>query len=173
MDHYVSTLYEHLRCATSLAHAAADKEAQRFKRIYDKQAGAVVLHPGNKVLTRLDAFTGARRKLKNRWNSQLHMVVHCLADGVSTYVVRNDNNGNESVFHHTRLLLWIAADADGDDGMRNNPTIAALDADGSAEGDMTVECVVSQDVSYGLSLAMFRTMIGSPHHKTGCKARAP
>ena len=35
VDHYISTLYEHLRCAMSLAHAAADKEAQRLKRIYD------------------------------------------------------------------------------------------------------------------------------------------
>ena len=96
-----------------------------------------------------------------------------MVDGVPTYVDRNDNNSNESVFHRTRLLLWIAADADGDNGMRSNPAIAALATDGSAEGDMTVECVVSQDVSYGLSLAVFRTMIGSPHHKTGCKARAP
>ena len=85
-----------------------------------------------------------------------------MVDGVPTYVVRNDNNGNESVFHHTRLLLWIAADADGDDGMRSSPTIAALDVNGPTEGDMTVECVVSQDMSYGLSLAMLRTMIGPP-----------
>ena len=173
VDHYVSTLYEHLRHATSLACAVADKEAQRFKRIYNKRASMVALHPSDKVLTHLDAFTGARRKLKNQWNSQLHMVVCHMVDGVPTYVDRNDNNGNESVFHHTRLLLWIAADADGGDGVRSNPAIAALDADGSVEGDMTVECVVSQDVSYGLSLAMFRTMRGSPHHKTGCKARAP
>ena len=169
VDHYVSTLYEHLRHATSLAHTAADKEAQRFKRIYDKQASVVVLHPSDKVLTHLDAFTGARRKLKNCWNSQLHMVVHCMLDGVPTYVVRNDNNGNKSVFHRTRLLLWIAADADGDDSMRSNPAIAALDADGWAEGDMTVECVVSQDVSYGLSLAMFRSMIGPPTTRQAVK----
>ena len=132
----------------------------------------VALRPGDKVLTHLDAFTGARRKLKNQWNSQLHMVVCRVADGVPTYVVRNDNNSNKSIFHCMRLLLWIAADTDGDDGMRSNPTIAALDANGLEEGDMTVECVVSQDVSYGLSLAVFRTMIGSPYHKTGCKARA-
>ena len=75
VDCYVSTLYEHLRCATSLAHAAADKEAQRFKRIYDKWASTVELHPSDKVLTCLDAFMGARRKLKNWWNSQLHTVV--------------------------------------------------------------------------------------------------
>ena len=164
VDCYVSTLYEHLRCATSLAHAAADKEAQRFKRIYNKRAGTVALCPGDKVLTFLDAFMGARRKLKNRWNSQLHTVVCHMADGVPTYVVRNDNNRNESIFHCMRLLLWIAADADGDDSMRSNPTIAALGADGPVEGDMMVECVVSQDVSYGLSLAVFKTMIGPSHH---------
>ena len=121
------------------------------------------------MLTRLDAFTGARRKLKNWWNSQLHMVVHCVADGVPTYVVRNDNNGNKSVFHHTILLLWIAAHADGDDGIRRNSAITALDANGSAEGDTTVECVVSQDVSYGQSLAMLRTMIGPPTTRQAVK----
>ena len=38
---------------------------------------------------------------------------------------------------------------------------------------MVVECVASQDVSYCLSLAMFRTMISPSHHKTGCEAGAP
>ena len=173
VDCYVSTLYEHLRHAMSLACTAADKEARRFKRIYNKRAGAVALRPSNKMLTRLDAFMGTRRKLKNWWNSQLHMVVHHVADGVPTYVVRIDNNGNESVFYCMRLLLWIAADADGDDGVRSNPAIAALDTNGLAEENMMVECVVSQDVSYGLSLAMFKTMIRPPCHKTGCKAGAP
>ena len=36
VDKYVSTLYKHLKCATSLAHTTADKEAQRFKRIYNR-----------------------------------------------------------------------------------------------------------------------------------------
>ena len=36
VDKYVSALYEHLKHATSLACAAADKEAERFKRIYDR-----------------------------------------------------------------------------------------------------------------------------------------
>ena len=34
--HRVSALYEHLKRATSLAHATADKEAKWFKRIYDR-----------------------------------------------------------------------------------------------------------------------------------------
>ena len=81
VDKYVSALYEHLKRATSLAHATADKEAERFKRIYDRRAGAVALHPGDKVLIRIDTFVGARRKLKNRWSSQIHTVVCRVAEG--------------------------------------------------------------------------------------------
>ena len=119
VDKYVSMLYEHLKHAMSLARATADKEAQRFKRIYNRRAGAVALRPGDKVLTRLDDFIGARRKLKNRWHSQIHTVVRHVADGVPTYVVRNDSNGKEDVFHRGRLLLWITVDTDKDDGMRS------------------------------------------------------
>ena len=53
-----------------------------------------------------------------------------------TYVVRNDSNGNEGVFHQECLLLWIAADADKNDGMRSNPAIAIQVADRLVEGDM-------------------------------------
>ena len=170
MDKYVSTLYEHLKCATLLAHATADKEAQGFKRIYDRRAGAVALHPGDKVLMRLDTFIGARRKLKNWWHSQIHTVVCRMADGVPTYVVRNDSNGKEDVFHQERLLLWIAADADKDDGMRSNSAITVQVTDGLVEGDTTDVKAVSLDGDYRLSLAMFRTMIGPSHHMTGRKA---
>ena len=90
-----------------------------------------------------------------------------------TYVVRNDNNGNEGVFHQERLLLWIAADADEDDSMRSNSAIAVQVTDGLVEGDMNGERAVSQEGDFGLSLAMFRTTLGSPHHKTGRMAGVP
>ena len=51
VDRYITALYDHLRRAIKLARITAEKEAQRFKRIYDKRAGAVTLHPGDKVLT--------------------------------------------------------------------------------------------------------------------------
>ena len=140
----------------------ADKEAQRFKRIYDRRVGAVALCPGDKVLTKLDVYIGTRRKLKNRWHSQIHMVVHHVADGVPTYVVWNDSNGNKGVFNRERLLLWIAADTDGNDGMRSNPAIAVQVADGLVEGDMSDGKAVPLEGDYGLSLAMFRTILGPP-----------
>ena len=76
----------------------ADKEAEQFKRIYDRQAGAVALRPGDKVLIRIDAFVGARRKLKNRWSSQIHTVVRRVGEGIPTYVVQSDS-GVEQVCH--------------------------------------------------------------------------
>ena len=44
-------------------------EAQRQKRHYDRKAGVVELHPGDKVLVKLDAFRGQWQKLKNWWET--------------------------------------------------------------------------------------------------------
>ena len=90
------------------------------------------------------------------------MVVRRMADGVPTYVVRNDSNGKEDVFHQERLLLWIAADADKDDGMRSNSAITVQVVDRLVDGDTIDEKAVSLDGDYGLSLAMFRMIIGPP-----------
>ena len=83
-------------------------EARWQKRHYDRKAGAVELHPGDKVLVKLDAFRGQRWKLKNRWSSDLHTVVKCVADGIPTYVIKDNKTGKKQVLHHARLLLWLA-----------------------------------------------------------------
>ena len=109
LDNYVTTLYKHLKEAVSKAKLTADKEAHRYKRVYDRQAGAVELWHGDKVLVRLDAYRGQRRKLKNWWWSELHTVVHQVADGEPAHVIVWDNNQKkrEKVLHHTCLLLWL------------------------------------------------------------------
>ena len=71
----------------------AIKEAQRQKRLYDRKVGAIELRPGDHVLVHLDAFRGQRRKLKNRWGDDLHMVVAHVADGIPAYVVKNNRTG--------------------------------------------------------------------------------
>ena len=67
-------------------------EVQRQKRLYDRKAGAVELHPGDKVLVKLDAFRGQRQKLKNRWGDALYTVVKRVVDGIPAYEVENDAN---------------------------------------------------------------------------------
>ena len=132
-----------------------------------------MLHPSDKVLIHLDSFVGQRRKLKNRWSSQIHTVVRCVADGVPTYVVRNDCSGGKQVLHRARHLLWIADCTNRDDGVSVNLAIAAPMIVGSAEEGTNVngDKGKSQVLSYGLSLAMFKMSLCPPSHMMGVEAQ--
>ena len=94
--------------ALPIARDSAIVEAQWQKRHYGWKARAVELQPGDKVLVKLDAFRGQRWKLKHRWSDNLHTVVKCVADGIPTYVVKNDKTGKKQVLHRAQLLLWLA-----------------------------------------------------------------
>ena len=107
-DEYVTSLYDKLKLALVSVRDAALLEAQRQKQLYDRRARAVELHPGDKVLVKLDAFRGQQRKLKNRWGDALYTVVKCVADGIPAYEVENDANKKRQVLHRARLLLWLA-----------------------------------------------------------------
>ena len=76
------------------------------------------------MLVKLDAFRSQRRKLKNQWSGDLHMVVKCVADGRPTYVIKNDKTGKKQVLHHARLLLWLA-EYDGEPIQVNHIMISA------------------------------------------------
>ena len=116
---------------------------------------------------------GQRRKLKNRWGSQIHTVVHHLADGVPTYVVRNDSSGSEIVLHRARLLLWIVDCTNWDDGISVNLAIAASMIIGLAEEGQIVNGDEGEShvMSYSLSLAMFKTSLSPPCQMTGVETQ--
>ena len=107
-DEYITSLYDKLKSALALARDTTILEAQRQKRLYNRKTGAVELHPGDKVLVKLDAFRGQWRKLKNWWGDALHTVVKCMADGITVYEVKNDANKKRQVLHRAQLLLWLA-----------------------------------------------------------------
>ena len=107
IDEYVKTLYEWLRECLQLTQESASKEANRQKRLYDRKVGAVELRLGDRILVRLDAFRGQRRKLKNRWGDDVHTVIDWKADGIPVYEVKNERTGKRKVFHRARLLLWL------------------------------------------------------------------
>ena len=108
IDEYVASLYDHLRESLAIAQDCAVKEAQRQKLLYNRKVGALELSPGDHVLVHLDAFIRQRRKLKNCWGDDLHMVVARMVDGISAYVVKNNCTGKKNVVHRARLLLWLA-----------------------------------------------------------------
>ena len=165
IDEYVASLYDCLRKSLVIAQDCAIKEAQRQKRLYNRKVGAVELRPGDNVLVRLDAFRGQRRKLKNRWGSDLHTVVTRVADGIPAYVVENNRTGKRKVVHRARLLLWLA---DYGEPVRCNhvdtsnvPTGTATDRNPQTgcDGDNSVP---GCSLQYGMDLTMYMAVIEDP-----------
>ena len=98
-DEYVTSLYDKLKSALASVRDTALLEEQRQKRLYNCRARAVELHPGDKVLVKLDTFRGQWRKLKSRWGDALYTVVKRVADGIPAYEVENDANKKRQVLH--------------------------------------------------------------------------
>ena len=170
VDKYVAALYDRLRESVVQARANAEREAQRQTRLYNRKAGAVDLRPGDRVLVRLDAYKGLKRKLKNRWSSELHTVVRQVADGVPAYVI--EKNGREQTIHRSRLLLWLAGEDEPALGIKSAEPEAAVTGAipqqtpvSGAEGTLLVMC-------YGLEIASFRPVLGTAELRTGCNSPA-
>ena len=175
IDEYVASLYDRLRDSLAITWDCAIKEAQRQKRLYDRKVGALELRPGDHVLVHLDAFRGQRRKLKNRWGDDLHMVVTRVVDRIPAYIVKNNRTGKKKVVNQAQLLLWLA---DYGEPMRCNlvdisnvPPGTAMDQypQGGCEGDNPVP---GCSLQYGLDLTVYLTIIDDPEwmsSRLGCK----
>ena len=168
-DKYVKSLYDKLKSALASARDTTILEAQGQKRLYDCKAGVVELHPGDKVLVKLDAFRGQQRKLKNRWGDALHMVVKRVADEIPAYEVENDANKKRQVLHRARLLLWLA-EPEGEPLRINCISIES----GLTRAELaTPLCrsvnlgVVPHKLIYGLNTAMFESRRELPDLTTG------
>ena len=172
-DEYVMSLYDKLKSALASARDTTLLEAQRQKRLYDCRAGAVELHPGDKVLVKLDAFRGQRRKLKNCWGDALYTVVKCVADGIPAYEVENGANKKRQVLHRARLLLWLA-EPEGEPLRMNRISIKS----GLTRAELATPLrwsvklgVVQRKLIYGLNTAMFESRRELPGLTTGNEAR--
>ena len=73
-------------------------EAERQMQYYDRKAKAISLETGDLVLTKVDAHRG-KRKVKDRWEEELHEVEHQVAEGVPSYLMKNQQTGHSQVLH--------------------------------------------------------------------------
>ena len=172
-DEYVTSLYDKLKSALASARDTAILEAQRQKRLYDHKAGVVELHPGDKVLVKLDAFRGQRRKLKNWWGDALHTVVKCVADGIPAYEVENDASKKRQILERARLLLWLA-EPEGEPLRINRISIESglTGAELATPLHRSVNLgVVPHKLIYGLYMAVFESRRELPDLTTGDDAR--
>ena len=56
INEYVKVLHRCLRDTIHAMRISADQEAARHKRLYDQRARVAELHPGDKVLVKLDVY---------------------------------------------------------------------------------------------------------------------
>ena len=56
VNEYVKVLHGRLHDTIRAARISADQEAARHKRLYDQRARVAELHPGDKVLVKLDTY---------------------------------------------------------------------------------------------------------------------
>ena len=83
-----------------------------------------------------------------------------MADGIPTYVVKNDKTGKKQVLHHARLLLWLA-EYDGEPIQVNHIMISASRPGTALEtqlhrGDR--QNTVPHRLIYGLNWPMLKSM---------------
>ena len=116
---------------------------------------------------KLDAFRGQQQKLKNRWGSDLHMVVTWVADRVPTYVVKNEHTGKKKVLLHSWLLLWLA---DFGEPVRMNRMCTSVTLLGQIPENPLSESEdggpVLGSVQCGLNLAKLRITVDTPESMT-------
>ena len=73
-------------------------EAERQKWYYNRKSNAISLEPGHLVLAKADAYKG-RRKVKDQWEEEPYEVEHQVAEGVSSYLVKNQQIVYSRVLH--------------------------------------------------------------------------
>ena len=165
----MKALYERLTECLQLAQESASKEAKRQKRLYDRRVGAVELHLGDRVLVRLDAFRGQRRKLKNRWGDDIHTVINRMADGIPVYEVKNEHTRKRKVLHQAWLLLWLA---DYGEPVRCNLMTTSDTLPGTVPGQQLQDSgeglhpVLGDSLQYGLDLTHYMAIINNPEPMT-------
>ena len=104
VNHYIADLCEQLCKAFKEVQAQSTTEAESQRWYYDCKANAISLEPGELVLAKADAYKG-RRKVKDHWEEEPYEVECRIAEGIPSYLMKNQQTGYLQVLHWNWLLL--------------------------------------------------------------------
>ena len=82
----------------------SSSKAERQRQYYDHKANAISLESGDLVLAKADAYKG-RRMVKDQWVEEPCKVECRIAEGIPSYVMKNQQTGCLQVLHWNQLLL--------------------------------------------------------------------
>ena len=95
VDQYIAKLCEWLREAFNEVEVQTMSQAERQKQYYDRKDNAISLEPGDLVLAKANAYKGKRR-LKDWWEEEPYKVECQVAEGIPSYLVKNQWTGCSS-----------------------------------------------------------------------------
>ena len=81
----------------------SSSEAERQRQYYDCKANAISWEPGDLVLAKANTYIG-RRKVKEQWEEP-YEVEHQIAEGIPSYLMKNQQTRCLSILHWNQLLL--------------------------------------------------------------------
>ena len=103
IDYYIAELCEWLWEACKEAQVQSTSEAEIQKWYYDRKANTILLETGDLVLAKANAYKG-KRKVKDQWEEEQYEVECQVADGIPSYLMRNQWTGCSQVFHQNWLF---------------------------------------------------------------------
>ena len=104
VNHCIADLCEQLHEAFKEAQAQSISETERQRWYYDCTTNAILLEPGNLVLAIADTYK-ERRKVKDQWEETTYEVECKIAEGVTSYLVKNQQTKCSWVLHWNWFLL--------------------------------------------------------------------
>ena len=102
---YINSLKDRLQSAYDLATKEANKHRAKQKFHFDLKARATVIHPGDRVLVRINAYEG-KHKIADRWEDDVYVVTKQPNTYVPVFIVKreNDSDRNSRTLHRNLLL---------------------------------------------------------------------
>uniref|UniRef100_A0A673JUV2 Gypsy retrotransposon integrase-like protein 1 n=1 Tax=Sinocyclocheilus rhinocerous TaxID=307959 RepID=A0A673JUV2_9TELE len=101
---YVSSLSKDLSEAMNIAQKLASKEQQRHAVLYNRKAKGSDIDVSDRVLLANHAERGKKKKIADRWESTVYMVVDKFPS-TNTFRIHNTVTGQEKIVHRNLLLL--------------------------------------------------------------------
>ena len=104
VDLYISELCEWPQKAFQEVEVQSTSEAERQKQYYHRKANAISMEPGDLVLAKANAYKG-KRKMKDWWEEEPYELECQVAEGVPSYLMKNQQIGYSWVLHQNWLFI--------------------------------------------------------------------
>ena len=111
---YVQDLERRLLWSHKLAQKHMEKQANKYKKYYDRKVRCSKLEPGDLVLVKRFGFKG-KHKIQDRWENEVYELLEsCHSSPLVFRIRKEDDTGNIRILHRNLLLPLRSRVLDGE-----------------------------------------------------------